>query len=153
MAIGTNLSWIAYELQVGTSLWRRHDLVQFQNWSKVLDSSAQTTRDNVLNFFLLTAVSFDQFSRFLLFVSVSYLAYTLRSAIWSQLNSLVCKPEAYYQRKSSFLGTFSEKKRPITKLSLVCASRILWSIRESACLTYLTALSLIVPKQLFWVLK
>ena len=41
----------------------------------VLDSLAQTTRGNVLDFFVnLKMVSFDQFSRFLFFVSVSYLA-------------------------------------------------------------------------------
>ena len=47
-------SWIAQELQVGTSLGPRWDDVI--TWSDfrsetILDSSAQTTRDNVLDFF------------------------------------------------------------------------------------------------------
>ena len=46
----TNYSWISYELHVGTSLGQRHTLVR--NLRPVLDFSAQTTRGNVLDFFV-----------------------------------------------------------------------------------------------------
>ena len=48
---GKQYSWIAYQLEVGTLLGPRHNYIgPISNSRPVLNSSAQTTRDNVLVF-------------------------------------------------------------------------------------------------------
>ena len=59
-------SWIAHQLEIGTSLGRRHNYIgPISNLRPFLDSSAQTTQRNILDFFWqnLKRSSFDQFLR------------------------------------------------------------------------------------------
>ena len=53
LSTSENYSWIAYQLEVGTSLITFAVEVRFQiRYAPDLDSSAQTTRVNVLDFFV-----------------------------------------------------------------------------------------------------
>ena len=68
-AIQLDYSWIAYQLDIETSL-RLHR--RLSNPRPVLDSSAQTTWCMLLDFLNLKTGSFGQFSRFLIFLSVFF---------------------------------------------------------------------------------
>ena len=81
--------WIAHQLQVGTSLGHHRNLVQFQIWDHFWISQPKLHGAMYLIIFVRpTTISFDQFSHFLFFVSVSYLTSILRSAIWAPINVL-----------------------------------------------------------------
>ena len=63
-------NWIAHELKVGTSLGRRHNLVRFQIWDQFWIPLPKLHGTTYWIFFVKPkTVSFDQFSRFLLFDS------------------------------------------------------------------------------------
>ena len=95
-----------------------------------MDSSAQTTRGMLLDFFsqTLKMAPFDHFKNiatkkcFPVFLSELRALFELNS-MWKRY-ARRGNSDAHYQRKFSNLSTFFEKMRTRTKLSLVCASTI-----------------------------
>ena len=88
------------------------------NSRPVVGSSAQTTRGDVLDsLYHQKMLSFNPFSRFLFFVSVSYLL-SINVGI-GDVSSHRCfsQSAAYCERTSSAATTCIEKNRPMTQLS------------------------------------